>query len=712
MELLEGSVPSTMQDAVNVINRARTSDSLRTLYSTRYDERDQDWRQEILYFLLPDRFNDGKSRSKLERKAIRELRTVGTPSMVSYDTWAESGKRWQGGTIAGIAAQIPYLKKLGATAVWIAPLLRQREHSDAYHGYAIQHFLDIDPRFGTLQDLVALVEKAHTAGLRVILDIIINHTGHNWDYCCDGGNTDCCPWYKQWPNYYGNPNDAAMRSWGIRWRTEKEDATLEASGPFGPLDGVYPPELRDRSFYSCAGGDCTKSDTSEANPFSNHEQHHRGDFPGSYRDIATDKPEVISQLATIFKYWIALTNVDGFRIDTLKHMGVEEARSFCGAIKAFAAELGKPHFFVIGEIAGGDKVRDAYLDVAFGEDGQSLGDVPLVALARRNLDAALDIGDNRPLLGKIGRGEVPLQEYLNSFKWRAHEFSGHRYEGNRHVSILDDHDHVNGVKLRFSSFVNEDAAAKDHLVAVPTAIQLFTLGIPCIYYGSEQAFAGPPKKDVAYVTGHSWGGSEYWADRYLREAMFGPEHPRAAHDKDFSTQVSSLDAAHPGFGPFGTCGVHCFDDESPAFVRIAALCALREKITALRVGDMYGRKVQPRIPGSTAADNLGYGFYADAHLQAWSRILGWTEVLVVVNPNAYDPRSGDVEVGWQLCPPGTDLKVLLNTAEIWAKAAGAPPPALTAGKTVKVYGEFDARNPPHVWIEALPPGEVLVLIKE
>lgn len=714
-KLLGDSAPKTLTETEQMINAARCDAALRQVYGKRHDDRDQDWRQEILYFLLPDRFNDGKEdRAKLDRVTIQKLRNGTLSSMVSFNSWADSGKRWQGGTISGITKQIPYLCKLGITAIWVGPVLKQRERSDAYHGYAIQNFLDVDPRFGTRSDLIELVENAHTAGLRVILDIIINHTGHNWDYCQSAdGTIHPCPWYKEWPNYYGNPADPALSSWGIRWRTGYEEAKLDAAGHFAEFDGAYPVEFRHPSFYSCAGGDCTSTDSSATRTFTNHEPHHRGDFPGFFRDIATDKQDVINQLATVFKYWIALTNLDGFRIDTLKHMGVEEARNFCGAVKAFAAEIGKPHFFLIGEIAGEDKVRDAFLDVSLGEHGQNLGDVPLAALSRRNLDAALDIGDNRPLLGAIGRGETPLLRYFESFKWRSAEFSGHRYEGNRHVSVLDDHDHVCGTKLRFSAFVKDDAEAKDHLITVATAVQLFSLGIPCIYYGSEQAFSGPPEKDLCYVKAHSWGGSTEWADRYLREAMFGPSHPRAAEGNALSTQLTTVDNGFVGFGPFGTAGRHCFDEESPSFVRIAALCHLRHSIPALRLGDMYGRRVQPRTPGSNSADHLGYGYHAEGHLQAWSRILGWTEVLVISNPNAYHSRSGDVEVGWQLCPPGAKLRIVLNTAEVWANhSLGQATASPASCREYTVYGEFNDRNPPHIWIDSLPPGEVLVLIKE
>ena len=73
---------------------------------------------------------------------------------------------------------------------------------------------------------------------------------------------------------------------------------------------------------------------------------------------------MLDLLAGCYKYWIALTDCDGFRIDTLKHVTFEQARNFCGTIKEFAANLGKQNFFLVGEVAGGDFAADRYLDVA------------------------------------------------------------------------------------------------------------------------------------------------------------------------------------------------------------------------------------------------------------------------------------------------------------------------------------------------------------
>ena len=143
-----------------------------------------DWRDEVLYFLLPDRFSDGgeAGRPMLTRQEIRDLRSRPDRDGWSWQQWAESGKRWQGGTLRGIRGRLDYLQRLGVTALWIGPVFRQRARLDTYHGYGIQDFLDVDPRFGTRADLVDLIRRAHERGMRVLLDVIFNHSGANWLY--------------------------------------------------------------------------------------------------------------------------------------------------------------------------------------------------------------------------------------------------------------------------------------------------------------------------------------------------------------------------------------------------------------------------------------------------------------------------------------------------------------------------------------------------
>ena len=161
-----------------------------------------DWRDEVLYFLLVDRFSDAQesSRPKLDRQNRHAARPPGADGQQwRWDRWAESGAhRWQGGTIKGVQSKLDYLQDLGISAIWLSPVFKQRGHLDSFHGYGIQHFLDVDPRFGTRQDLVELVDAAHKRDIRIILDIIFNHSGFNWIY--PGGATE--PPFKDFPDHY------------------------------------------------------------------------------------------------------------------------------------------------------------------------------------------------------------------------------------------------------------------------------------------------------------------------------------------------------------------------------------------------------------------------------------------------------------------------------------------------------------------------------
>ncbi|NEO49561.1 MAG: alpha-amylase, partial [Moorea sp. SIO4A3] len=107
------------------------------------------WRDQILYFLLPDRFSDGleAERKQFDRSNPNQFKAK------NKGDWMNQGKRFQGGTLKGIESKLDYLKQLGVTTLWIGPVWRQRIELDTYHGYGIQNFLEVDPRFGSRQDL-------------------------------------------------------------------------------------------------------------------------------------------------------------------------------------------------------------------------------------------------------------------------------------------------------------------------------------------------------------------------------------------------------------------------------------------------------------------------------------------------------------------------------------------------------------------------------
>lgn len=143
-----------------------------------------DFRQEVVYFLIVDRFHDG-SADEEERKGIWDR---GEKSGLLDKTWLDWGKYW-GGNLAGVIEKIDYLKSLGVSALWLSPLFEQVDDMQfdraPMHGYWTRDFKRINQRFVDLEDscsldqsqtLKKLVEKLHDAGIKLVLDIVCNHS--------------------------------------------------------------------------------------------------------------------------------------------------------------------------------------------------------------------------------------------------------------------------------------------------------------------------------------------------------------------------------------------------------------------------------------------------------------------------------------------------------------------------------------------------------
>jgi glycosidase len=614
-----------------------------------------DWSDEIIYFMLPDRFSDGleESRPLLDPNN----RVAARPGNFRFDKWAQSGgERYQGGTIRGITSKLEYIRDLGATTLWVGPVFKQRAGADSYHGYAIQNFLEVEPRLGTRHDLVDLVDKAHHLHLRVLLDVVFNHTGDNWLYA----NGQDQPSYLPWPAFYPKG----------KWRANNGDLIDQ---PRALEEGVWPKEFQRDEFYTRAG----KGDLGSGKMDDPHAEFRRTDFFGD-RDVNYDAPLVLDDVARCYKYWIALADPDGFRIDTLKHLDEETGRNLCGAIKEYAANLGKADFFLVGEVAGSDSDAERYRRAL-----------------TSNLNATLDIGDSKLTLASVGKGLTAPGAYFDFVRsWRK-DLGSHRNAGRRHVTVLEDHDYVLGPKLRFST-----DAASDHQIVAAVALQLFSLGIPCIYYGTEQAFAGPEKTErEKYLPDYGC------TDKFLREAMFGPLHPRKPGGDGNGS--AGMDLELSGFGPFGTVGAHCFNRKSAAYVRIAALAELRRKFPVLRYGREYQREIS----------NFGAPFALPSagEIIAWSRILDDEEALCIVNGHGLETRGGDVLVDFYLNSPDApgnvwhggqpSLEVVGNSAQAAAGAGYAGTHALGSHLPVKIR---DGKA--YAEIREVQPSEVIVAI--
>lgn len=232
------------------------------------------WADEVVYFLVVDRFSDGAeaTRPLLDRANLAAARPASPDGEAwRWDRWATSGgERWQGGTLTGVLSKLDYLRDLGVTTVWLSPVFRQRGHLDTYHGYGIQDFLDVDPRFGTRADLVELVRQAHTRGMRVLLEVIFNHSGANWLYPGDERK----PAYTSGRHPFGS------------WLGDRGQPVAAIGGAD---DGVWPEELATPDTYTRAGTGNLGAGGLEDDAA----EFRRTDFE-DLRDFALEQPGVLS----------------------------------------------------------------------------------------------------------------------------------------------------------------------------------------------------------------------------------------------------------------------------------------------------------------------------------------------------------------------------------------------------------------------------------
>jgi glycosidase len=582
-----------------------------------------DWRDQILYFLLLDRFSDGgeNARPAFDRENPDQFKAT------DLAKWASAGKSFQGGTLKGIKSKLDYLQDLGVTSLWIGPVWRQRIDLDTYHGYGIQNFLDVDPRFGTRQDLRDLVDAAHEKEMYVLLDIIYNHTGNNWFYNSGPEPLETKPYLFEPPHSIDG------------WRSESGESVPDI---FSQDDGVWPREFQNLKWYTRAGQIGRWDPAPWENPLHPDTEFRRGDF-FDLKDLNLNHPDVLGAVIRVYQYWIALSDCDGFRIDTVKHVSWEASRNFCGAIHEYAESIGKDNFLLMGEVTGGAQMAKSYLE-----------------LLGRNIDAVLDIGVPPKRLADTVKGAEHPNRFFDQFR-DHHVLGTHRETGRYHISIIDDHDMIGRDKHRFAA--RNTIPSRYDQTAHAVGMQLTTLGIPCIYYGTEQSFDGT--QDHA-----TEGGFE---DRFVREAMFGGT-----------------------FGAFKTEGCQFFDTDHPTYLRIAAITRVRNRQDliglALRRGRQYARE--------TSFFARPFSMPVKGELIAWSRILHRQEVVVALNSHGTELRGADVTVDASLHPPGSSMKVLYRSD--WTDAQLKTPPDGETKDVLQIRGRSAMRID-------LPPAGMMIL---
>ncbi len=549
--------------------------------SREYFPSPQEWEEQTLYFLLVDRFSNGQEQEMYDpetdfEKAIQDEETK--------QKWLESGDKWNGGTLQGIKSKLDYFQKMGITAIWISPIFKQVAFEESYHGYGIQNFLAIDPHFGDENDLEELVNAAHEKGIYIILDIILNHTGNVFTYQQDA------------PQYSGEGyqieafNDADGKP-----TIPVHDFNPDEIYPDG---GIWPVELMNPDTFSRKG---------QISSWDNYPEYIEGDFY-SLKNIHTgsgefnnfNPSEALKIITECYKYWIAAADIDGFRLDTVKHLHPGATRYFVTEIHEFTKSIGKNNFYILGEITGGMEFA-------------------LDTLEKTGVDAALGINQVPEKLENVAKGYLDPDEFFFIFK--NSELLGEdetKWYKDNVVTMFDDHDMVvqGGQKNRFCADKNTAGLLSNALF-----LNLMSPGIPCIYYGTEQGFDG------------SGDG-----DKYVRENMFGGQ-----------------------FGAFRSMGKHFFNTEHRLFQNLARMIKTRNENLALKQGRLYQREIAYDDQKFELPHKIGEGRHTG--IIAWSRIFSQEEYVMAINCDLENDQTVSVQVDASLHNSSDRLQCIFSTDE-------------------------------------------------
>ena len=336
---------------------------------------------ERIYFVMPDRYANGDPSND------RGGRT-GPRSETGYDPvdtgWYHGGDlRGLTGTCTDTKTSLARLVDLGFTGIWVAPVVAQQAvqaDSAAYHGYWGLDFTRVDPHLGTNEDFAAFSDCAHRLGLKVYLDVVVNHTA---DVILPaGGSSFRGPDEVPYRDCRGKPYSAQRYAGSRRFPC--------VSARFQPRQPLVLPQYRSVkrpawlnqvTRYHNRGN----IDFSSCSPAC----FDQGDFFG-LDDLFTEQPFVVSGLAQVYGDWIRRYKLDGFRVDTAKHVDRAFFGSWVPKIRAAARSAGVRDFEIFGEVF----VTDA-------AELSTLRPRPRGA-ERHRLPAP---GLARPLRGRVGRVE-------------------------------------------------------------------------------------------------------------------------------------------------------------------------------------------------------------------------------------------------------------------------------------------------------------------
>ncbi|ROS31404.1 pullulanase-type alpha-1,6-glucosidase [Cellulomonas sp. PhB150] len=463
------------------------------------------------YFVMTDRFANGETSNDDGGVTGDRLTTGFDPTDKGF---------YQGGDLAGLRGKLDYIKGLGTSAIWLTPSFTNKyvqgagtdDVSAGYHGYWVTDFTTIDPHYGTMSELDGLIDDAHAKGMKVYFDIIANHTADVIQYTQTGDH----PYVSEASSPY---KDADGTAFSLADKVGTTFPTMNAeSFPYTPVvpdaekDVKVPAWLNDPTLYHNRGESTYAGESSTL-----------GDF-GALDDLMTENKTVVDGMADIFSDWVDV-GIDGFRIDTVKHVNMEFWQSWSKQVMDHAHDVGKDDFFMFGEVYDADATKTS----------------PYVR--RTDMSSVLDFSFQSAASGYAGGGSAKSLAglYASDDYYTMPDSSASALP-----TFLGNHD-----MGRIGYFLDgkSDVEQRDVLAH---QLMFLTRGQPVVYYGDEQGFVGT-------------GG-----DKDARQSMFGTQVDAYANQQLVDGTTMGTDDH--------------FDTGSALYGDIAALGALRKANPALADG--------------------------------------------------------------------------------------------------------------------------------
>ena len=292
---------------------------------------------ESVYFVMTDRFENGDSSNDFGGATEGRYASGYVPDEIGW---------WHGGDFKGITKRINYIKDMGFTSIWITPPVKQvifQGSSASNHGYGGLDFLTVDPHLGTEADFKEMVKAAHNAGLKVIVDVVANHTADVIYY-----PNYASEYLESYAFPYKSSLGKVFDSKKLAGKTSFPKLSASKSFPYTPQVASINSKIKNPAWLN----DLTNYHNRGSNDFTG-ESITDGDFFG-LDDIFTEKPEVVKGWTDVWSYWIKNFDIDGLRIDTFKHVNPEFWQAVIPKVLSVAKQQGKSDFPIFGEVADSD----------------------------------------------------------------------------------------------------------------------------------------------------------------------------------------------------------------------------------------------------------------------------------------------------------------------------------------------------------------------